>query len=271
MLLVFLLSTICQDPGAHRKVVRPEGSVFAGCGDFELRTDIAPEEIIGLELFINGRSEHYFEDLPFEKTLDRRPRSVAACRALVIEEEVRLVRIPVLTDKICVMTDFAVLENGTPQEPALLFGEEKPLKLLVLLDLSGSMARRLFILRTGVNTWIDMLKQGDSIQLVGFNHRVFQICPEETDMDAVKKKLYYLRADGSTNLYGAVWSAVKMMGRADQRRAVLLFTDGDHDLDDEVDLYNKTKEDCISLAKENGVPIYTMGFGGPVPHKTINE
>ena len=293
MLALFLISIWFQESSGHLKFIRPVGTVFAGSADFYLQTDIDPENILGIELFVNGRTEHYFENPPFETTLDltHLPSGKITFKAVLelfdgttytaeasgenhpsfYEEEVRLVRVPVLTRETHDMEDFLLLENGKPQTPALLFGEEKPIELLVLLDLSGSMERRLFHLRTGVYTLIDMLKLGDSVHIVGFNHRIFEICPPETDFEAVKKRLHLIRADGSTNLFGAVWSAVKMMGQSNQRRAVILFTDGDHDLGDEPDIYQKTKEDCVTQAKENGVPIYTMGVGSAVRPETLQE
>ncbi len=270
------------------RFIKPVESVFAGKTEFSVETDASEDEILGLELFINGQSAHYFETAPFRTTIDlsEYPQGEIRFQAVLlmfgdrqrsvelvgrnypsyVEEDVQLVRVPVMIQRAGDERDFTtdqflVYENGQPQRVDLLFDEEKPMHLVVLLDLSGSMYPRLVMLRRGMLTLLDAMRPGDSVHLIGFNHSVFEICPPETDMSAVKRKLHLIEAQGSTNLYGAVWSGVNSAGKSDQRRALLLFTDGQHELEGMEDFYNKTLDDCIALANERGVPIYAMGLG----------
>ena len=118
---------------------------------------------------------------------------------------------------------------------------------------------------------LDTLRPGDRIRVIGFNHEVFEVCPPEEDLEEVKKQLYTLRAEGSTNLYGAVWSGVNATSKTNQRRALVVFTDGDHDMDGVVDPYDKSLQDSVDLAHEHGIPIFTLGMGVGVKPDVLNQ
>ncbi len=280
------------------KFVHPVDTTFAGETTFVLETNAPADDILGLEMWINDLSAHYFEEPPFEVTLDLSdyPEGPIVIRAELslfedrkhtaelkgenftsyLEEDVLLVRVPVMvqTEAGLAQTNvderrFELREEGQPQKLAHIYDEQHPLNLVVLLDMSGSMQRRVVILRQGVLRLLDLLRPGDSIQLIGFNHQVFEICPPETDMGVVRKKLYLIEADGYTNLYGAVWSGIKSAAKSKSRRALILFTDGEHEMEGQEDPYEKTLEDCVDLAREKGVPVYAMGMGAGISPEVL--
>ena len=285
MSLLLLLTLSFSEP---IRFIKPEGASFAGRTEFVLETDYPADAIIGIEILVNGQSAHYFEEAPYTTDLDLSyyPQGNLTLTAILylyegeeyrtqikgrnfadfIRENVHLVRIPVMVqDPLGAdryqLQDFEIFEDGKPQQSEFLLSEDKPLELVVLLDLSGSMEKRVFLLRRGVTTMIECLKPGDSIQIIGFNHRVFEISPPSTDLAEATTKLSLLEAQGSTNLYGALWSGLKSLRKSNQRRALVIFTDGRHELDQEEDPYEKKMEDCTDLAREIGIPIYTMGLG----------
>lgn len=297
MLLVLLFSLAYQD---GLRFVQPRDTSFAGETRLVLETNLSPRDILGLEIWVNGQSAHYFEEPPFEVNLDMSdysegPIVIKAELSLFdgskhrtelrgqnyttyLEEDVLLVRVPVMVQKTTGMVQtnldgrrFELLEEGKPRKLAHIYDEEKPLNLVVLLDMSGSMQRRVVILRRGVLRLIELLRHGDSIQLIGFNHQVFEISPPETHMEVVKKKLYLVHADGYTNLYGAVWSGIKSAALSKSRRALIVFTDGEHEMQGQEDPYKKTLEDCIDLAREKGVPIYAMGVGAGISPEVLEK
>ena len=287
-MLTLIFASLCFQE--RLEFVLPDERVYPGEVKCRLKTGFPEDDIVGISVSVNGRLSHYFETPPYEVTLDLRdfpdgPVTVTAELELFSGkthsasvtgenrlpdylENVKLVRVPVLLQQPSGSSygidDFAISEDGKPQKVELLFGEEKAIRLMVVLDLSGSMEKRLVSLRMAVSAFIDRLREGDSIQIVGFNHRVFEICPPETDFTVVKRRLGLLQAQGSTNLYGAVWSGLKTLGKANERRALILFTDGEHDLDGLEDIYKKDEVQCVDLARENGVPIYIVAFGNAV-------
>ena len=293
MTLVILCWLSIQEPNV--RFTAPLDTAFAGWTRFSLEVDVPEDDILGLELFINGRSAHYFEEAPFETEIDmsRYGKGKTIIRAVLLlfgdrqeevrlegenfphfqEEDVNLVRIPVMVEKAESKSfhaqDFTIWENQQQQEVSLVFDQEKPIHLVALLDLSGSMVRHIPMLRRGMLTLIDTLKQGDSMQIIGFSHRIFEICPPETDHQALKDSLNRVATDGSTNVYGAMWSGIKSAGKSNQRRALIVFTDGYHDLDGLPDLYKKSKQECLDLAQEKAVPIFTMGLGRSVQPEVL--
>ncbi len=282
----------------HLFFVSPVEKVFPGEARVELKTNVPLDDVIGLELFVNDQAVAYFEEPPYRVKLDLKdfPDGETVIKAVLemfngmkhtaelkgenfvpdFREKVLMVQVPVsilgsVDASRLAANHFAILEDGRSQKVELMFGEEKPMELMVLLDLSGSMHRRLTHLRLGLNALIDLLREKDSLEIIGFNSRVFQVSPRETDMAVVKKNLLYIEAIGSTNLYGAIWSGLRTLGKTTRRKAIVLFTDGDHDLDGELDLYKKTRKDCIDLARENGIPIYAVGIGATVKPEVLNE
>ena len=295
MCLLFLLFMLAQ---SHVTFLAPKDSVFVGKVTVHLKTDIGAEDIIGLEIFAGDESLHYFEEPPFKTGLDlsQLPRGPLTLTAVLetfdgkrhtatlqgtlvipnLQENVNMVRVPVLTlgpvtRGALKQHHFHISEDGEPREVALLYGEEKPLELLVLLDLSGSMHRRMQPVQLGMRSLMDLLGPQDSLQVIGFNHRVFQISAPETDMAKVRRRLAVVQATGGTNLYGAIWSGLKTLGQSNRRRAIVLFTDGDHDLDRKLDRYDRNLADCVQLARENGIPVYSVGIGATVKPDILNQ
>jgi VWFA-related protein len=295
MMLYLLCSLLSQE--ITLRFTEPLDQTFAGRTRFALEVNAPEEDILGLELFINGRSVHYFDEVPFETEIDmsRYPEGDTQIKAVLLmfgdrqeeivlkgknfphfqEEDVNLVRVPVMVEKLggerFQTKDFSVWENERKQSVSFVFDEEKPIHLVALLDVSGSMDRHIPMLRRGMMTLIDSLKTDDSMQIIGFSHRIFEICPPETDKEVLKESLYKASTDGSTNLYGALWSGIKSAGVTNQRRALVVFTDGYHDLDGMPDPYKKSKDDCLLLAREKAVPIYAMGLGRAIQPEVLEE
>ncbi|CAM2067664.1 VWA domain-containing protein [Sulfidibacter corallicola] len=295
-MLVMLLSA-CLAAG-KLQFIEPVGERFAGMTRFHLTCDVPDDEILGLEVFVNGQSVHYFESPPFETELDlsRFPEGELHIRAVLsrfsgkdlvaerkgqnhphfFEEDVRLIQVPVKVAfsgevRELKAEDFQLRENGVPQKLTYLLSEEHPLHLVLAVDYSGSMESRLPVLVRGIWQLLDQLKEHDRVQMIGFNHRVFEVFETDTDKEALRTRLLRIRADGATNLYGGVWSGVKLLSQSNLRRALVVFTDGKHDLDGEEDVYGKGLKDCVDLASRAGVPIYTMGVGSSVDPDVLQE
>ncbi len=137
--------------------------------------------------------------------------------------------------------------------------------------MSGSMHRREHKVRDGMTALMALLRPEDRIQVVGFNQYVFEISPPESDMDKVRRRLRAVEAIGQTNLYGAIWSGLKTVGKSHMRRAVVVFTDGDHDLTEAPDPYDKSLEECIALARGLGVPVYAVGLGASLEPEVLHQ
>lgn len=279
------------------RLIEPADTNFAGTTRFVFELDVATDDFLGLELRINGDLAHYFEKEPFETTIDmakypagptdlevvlytfsgdpRRLRFQGKNYPNFHKEDVRLIRVPVLVSvggaegRELKPSDFEVRENGDLQNLEYLMSTDQPLHLLLLVDLSGSMEGRLPAVRRGIFNLLKKMRDVDLVEIIGFNHEVFQLSPPESDKSLVRRRFIAVKAEGATNLYGAVWSGIKSLRNTTMRRAVVLFTDGHHDLGEMPDPYQKDLEQCTQLALTHGVPLYTMGVGPDVDHDAL--
>lgn len=68
--------------------------------------------------------------------------------------------------------DFTVYENGVKQELQVFAREEVPLRMVVLLDTSSSMSRKMSTAQEAAIRFVQSLGSEDSVKVVGFSHRV---------------------------------------------------------------------------------------------------
>lgn len=292
MLLALLFGLFANEP---LRILSPTAGVFTGQTILRLEADFDEEDVLGLEVLANDQQVAYFEAPPYDTEVDFRqfPAGDMELKAILTlfdgrhfetsvagtnhpdlyEEEVNLVRVPVLatgdvTQRTFGITDFQVKENGAAQKLERVLSVEQPLELLILLDVSGSMDKRLMTVRRGIQKLLDSLKPEDRVQIIGFNNAVFEVFPPGTDKDKALKSLNQLSAQGETNLHGALWSGVKTLSKVHLRRALILFTDGRHELTQQQP-HERDIKACLLEAQKHGVPIYTMGTGAGIDPEVL--
>jgi Ca-activated chloride channel family protein len=120
---------------------------------------------------------------------------------------------------------------NTPTDPATL--ERKPLNLVVIVDTSGSMVEddRIGYARQGLNLLIDQLDDTDRITLISFASEVYTrwTFAQGLDRPALHAIVDQLRADGATNIYGALDTGMGLLADswdAERQNRVILLSDG---------------------------------------------
>ena len=137
--------------------------------------------------------------------------------------------------------------------------------VVVAIDVSRSMLaedvrpNRLERAKADVADLIDSL-EGDRCALVAFRRTGIPICPLTTDHGFLRGALEQLSPDsaprGETDLGSAIRAALGVIEKAtEDHSAVILISDGG-------DLRNQALENA-QLAKQRGVPIFTVGLGDP--------
>ena len=122
--------------------------------------------------------------------------------------------------------DFVVLDSGVRQEVELATAGDLPLKLILTLDTSASMAgERLAHLRSGAGALLGGLRTGDRAALVGFSHRVRVLEALHDDLPMARSRLDRLEADGMTALNDGLYASLALAEDAG-RCALVLFSDG---------------------------------------------
>ena len=127
--------------------------------------------------------------------------------------------------------DFAVFENGTPQEISFFGSAETPFDLVLLLDLSGSTADKIDLIRKSSKHFVDAARPKDRLAVLTFSTEVRAVSLLTFDREGLKRGIDQIeKPRGGTNFWDAlrfVFEHVLVQSHADNRRsAVLVMTDG---------------------------------------------
>jgi VWFA-related protein len=127
--------------------------------------------------------------------------------------------------------DFAVFENGTPQEVSFFASGETPFDLVLLLDLSGSTSDKIGLIRKSSKRFVDAARPADRIAILTFTADIQVVSRLTNDHNALKKSIDGIeKPSGGTNFWDAlrfVLEHVVGQSRAENRRsAVVVMTDG---------------------------------------------
>jgi len=126
--------------------------------------------------------------------------------------------------------NFKVYEDGTLQDLKFFSVDELPLKIVVLLDVSGSMKQKMLLAQEAAVQFVESLEQGDEVQVVQFGDRVMTLVEFTPDFDEVADAIRSTEVAGATALYNAIYISLKDLEsyRREEldRRAVIVLSDG---------------------------------------------
>ena len=158
--------------------------------------------------------------------------------------------------------DFTIRENGVEQKIAFFDHGETPGSIALTLDCSGSMKHRLWRAQKAANDFLKSLPANYEISILGFNDTVFLA----QDFTSRKRPLVYaiqqLQASGETALYEAIRAAsLHLQGRPD-RKAVVLFTDGQESFFRQDETGDEKLREVLETANLAEVTFFAIGYGG---------
>ncbi len=235
-----------------------------------------------VEIYVDGRPAGRLDDEPWtlawnagsaprphrlEAVLLREGREVAVSRVrtrglgFAATADARVVSLsPIVTDSSgnyvrgLSREDFSLLVNGHPQEIETFEAANSALSVVLVLDVSGSMALKLREARAAALEFLSALKPGDRAAVLTFASNVVGFTPFSTDRAAARKALEDARVSGETALYDAAAVALRRLRETSGRRAVVLFTDGEDNrsrmkIDQVVDLARATEASVFTVAQ----------------------
>ena len=167
--------------------------------------------------------------------------------------------------------DFRVREDEVDQEPLVVEPQLPPLSVVVTLDSSGSMSRRMAATQEAAKEFVRSLGDGDSVQLVSFAREIRTLTPMTSTKNAVLQAIDGLTARGDTALYDALHRSLDLLAERRGRRAVVLLSDGVDDDGTGQPLSESTIDDVLDRAAEVGVPIFVVGLGTEMDEAVLSD
>jgi VWFA-related protein len=152
--------------------------------------------------------------------------------------------------------DFAVFEDGQPQEISVFAVVPAPIDLALLLDTSASMTDKISTVQQAAIGFTSIVRLGDRIAIVDIKDAVKILHPLNEDVAAARQAIASTYPRGNTSLYNGLYMTLKEMMKqrpADgelRRQAIVVLSDG-NDTSSLVSL-----DDLMDLAKQAGVAVH---------------
>jgi Ca-activated chloride channel family protein len=151
--------------------------------------------------------------------------------------------------------DFRVFENGVEQEIAYFATVEEPFTVVLMLDTSSSVWKKLDRIKDAAVAFVGQLRPMDRVMVVSFAHKMTVHCEPTDDRERLRQTIRGIGKGMSTHLYDAVRKVMtKKLREVKGRKAVVIFTDG---VDESGD---KTAGETLHYAEELDALIYTIRF-----------
>jgi Ca-activated chloride channel family protein len=122
--------------------------------------------------------------------------------------------------------DFEILDNGRPQELTIFDNDVRPISVVVMLDTSISMTHRLKDLYSGAEQFLLRLLPHDRAVVGAFNDKIEFASGFTSDRKGLIAALADLDFGNKTRLYDALYESLDQLQKVDNRKVILLFTDG---------------------------------------------
>jgi VWFA-related protein len=152
--------------------------------------------------------------------------------------------------------EFRVLENGVQQKIDQVGTETVPSDLVLLVDNSTSMSRRMEFVRSATERLSENLKKNDRVIVAPFTSHVGTITGPTNDRATISQAIGSMRAGGKTSLLDSLLEAAHLLQGGEGRRAIVLITDG-------YDESSKATEEEVSKAvEEEQITVYSVAIGG---------
>ncbi len=150
--------------------------------------------------------------------------------------------------------NFSLLEDGVVQKVKQFAGEDAPLSIGLLVDVSGSMGTKLETSRQAVAEFLKTMDTHDEAFLIEFSDRAKLVAGFTDQAQEIDEKLTSAEPEGLTALLDAVSLGIDEMKKSkNPRKALLIVSDGG----DNNSQYTSTQ--IKDLVREADVQIYAMG------------
>jgi len=156
---------------------------------------------------------------------------------------------------------FEIYDNGKPVAMTIFENAVQPIRVVVMLDTSGSMTLYLELLKQAAEQFVIRLMPDDRARIGSFSDRIW-ISPTFTQNrdDLIRVLHNDIQFGNPTMLWDAADAAMSALSKEQGRRVVLIFTDGE-------DTASRRASDDSVLARalQEEYMIYTIGLRTVMP------
>lgn len=151
--------------------------------------------------------------------------------------------------------EFKVAEDGVVQQVAFFATVNAPFHVVLMLDTSASTEEKLGQIQQAAMAFVELLGPKDKVKVISFDNDVRDLNEFTSDKEILRGVIKQTRSGTGTRLYDAVQLSLNALRPINQRRAIVLFTDG-------VDFHSDsaTFEATIRDLDESGVIVYPIRF-----------
>ena len=158
--------------------------------------------------------------------------------------------------------DFELRDEGKSQPITLFDDTPQPIRLIVMLDVSGSMAGNLPLLRQAADELLARLHPEDLVRVGSFGQAITISSEFTHDPDLLRTALPdRIAADAPTPLWRAMDEAMEAFGDEGERRVVLVLSDGKDS--GPLGFFRQpssSQAQVIDRARDDAVMIYAIGL-----------
>lgn len=123
--------------------------------------------------------------------------------------------------------NFQIIEDGIPQQIVNFYSEEVPIKVVLLIDASGSTRHSQFQIRQAAMNFAESLDLEDEFCVITFNYEPKLIMNWSKDRERLKRALESIYAKGATVVNDAIYVTFDDLLRGvEGKTAVIMLTDG---------------------------------------------
>lgn len=167
--------------------------------------------------------------------------------------------------------NFDVTENGTScviTDVRTVQQASSNLSTILVLDRSGSMeGEKNSALEASASQFVSLLQPADTGEIINFSNQVEVTQPFTSDQGLLTNAIQgqFGRFAGGTALFDGIHQGITDSAKQGGREAVIVLTDGQNNLGQ----YNS--QDDILAAKQNNIPIFTIGLGADADAQVLGD
>jgi VWFA-related protein len=151
--------------------------------------------------------------------------------------------------------EFKLSEDGVAQEIAFLATVNVPFYVVLMLDTSDSTREKLGEIKRAAVAFLSQLGPKDKVKVISFDNELRDLNEFTSDKAILRGAIEQTRSGEGTRVYDAMQFALDVLRPVQQRKAIVIFTDG-------VDWHSdrSTFEGTVHDLDESGVIVYPIRF-----------